>query len=97
MPGCEQPRGIFGHVDAAQNLLRFLQQIAACFRQAHLARGALQELHAHAVLEFEDDAADGRLGHRQAFGGPVEVQFLGHGHESREVFDLVAQLMPNSH
>ena len=79
-------------VDAAEDFLRLLEQIAAGFGQPDLARGALQELDAEAVLQFEDDAADGWLGHCQAFGGAVEVEFLGHGDEGREVLQVVAHI-----
>ena len=57
-----------------------------------LRRGALEELDAEPVLQFEDDAADRRLGHGQAFGGAMEIEFLGHCHEGRQVLEVVAHI-----
>ena len=80
-------------VDAAQDLLRLLQQIPAGLGEPDLACGALEQLDAQPVFKLEHDAADRRLRHRQALGGPVEVEFLGHRHEGRQVLEIVSQLI----
>jgi hypothetical protein len=69
-----------------------LKEIAAGFGQPDLPRSALQQLHAKAVFQFEDNAADGGLRHCQALGGPVEVEFFCHRHEGGEVLQVVSHI-----
>jgi len=88
--GGQQPDGAFRHVDAPQDFLGFLQQVAARLGQPHLARRALEELRPHALFHFEDDAADRRLRHAQPFGGPVEVELFRHRHEGAEMLQVAA-------
>ena len=78
-----------------EDFLRLFKQIAAGFGEPDLARGALEQLDAEPVLEFQHDPADRRLGHRQALRGAVEVEFFRHRHEGRKVLQIVAHIDSN--
>ena len=90
--GGKQAGGVFGDLDAAQNLLRLFEKIAPGLGEPDLARRAFQQLDAEAVLQFEHDPADRRLRHRQAFGGAVEVQFFRHRDEGRQMLEIVSHI-----
>ena len=90
--GGEQAGGVFGDVDAAENLLRFLQQITPGLGQPDLARRAFEKLDAEPVLQFQHDPADCRLRHGQPLGGAVEVEFLRHRDEGRQMLQIVSHI-----
>ena len=55
MPDGKQADGIFGNVDAAEDLLRLFQEIAAGFGEPDLPRRALEELDAEPLLQLQHD------------------------------------------
>jgi hypothetical protein len=61
-----------------------LQQ-AACVSQFHLARGAVQKLHAQGLLQLGDIAADGGLGQCHQLARAAEVAAFGHGQEGAQL------------
>ena len=61
-----------------------LQQSAGV-GQLHLARGAVQKLHAQGLLQLGDVAADGGLGERHQLAGAAEVAAFRHGQEGAQL------------
>jgi hypothetical protein len=48
----------------------------------------------HGLLQLLDLAAERRLGHVEAFGGPAEVQFLGDGDEAGQLVEGKDDALP---
>ena len=72
--------------------LGLLKKIAAGFSQSDAARRALEKLHPQPILQFQHDAADGRLGHGQTFGSAMEVQLFRNRDEGGQMFQIVAHI-----
>ncbi|MNT25453.1 hypothetical protein D3C72_1609720 [compost metagenome] len=66
-----------------------LEQHLAVGREAHAARGAVQQARAQAGLELLDGGRDGGARKRQPVGGAREAAGFSHAQEDLEEFDAV--------
>ena len=71
---------IVGFIDFRDDAARIVQVALAGLRHAHMARGAVEQLHAQPLLQRSHGARDGRRRHAEPARAGREALLLGHGH-----------------
>ena len=77
-----------GPLELGQRAARAVEERTTGVGQAHLPRGADEQLGTQLLLELADGDAQRRLGHVQTLGGAAEVELLGHRDEVAQVAKL---------
>mgnify|MGYP006982264569 CR=1 FL=1 len=80
--------GLHRMLCTGQQMTCIAQKAAACHREVHDPAAAFEQGHSHVLFQLLDLAAERRLRHVQARGCTAEVQFLGHGHKTRQLTQI---------